>query len=132
MSQARALLSGTLQMFALLNRAVEGVLIIPWKRRHGLPSATRRCGCDRMATPNEYTLGFMPGQLAASALRSVITMLPAPTPQYCPSQIFPSGIYLFSLRPSRTWQLLSVHLQLKRFSLQIGGLQGFFLAKKNK
>lgn len=33
-----------------------------------------------MATPNEYTLGFMPGHLGASSLHSVITMLPAPTP----------------------------------------------------
>lgn len=102
------------------------------ERRHGLPSATRRSGRDRTATPNEYTLGLMPAHLGVSSLHSVITVLPAPTPQYGLSQIFPPGIYLFSLRPSRTWQLLSVHLQLKRFSLQIWGLQGFFLAKKNK
>lgn len=110
---------------AELSRALERVLIIPWKCRHSLPSAAQRCGYDRMAIPNEYTLGFMPGYLLV-CLHLPTAMLPAPTSQCGLSQIFPSGIYLFSLRPSRTWQTRSVHLQFKRFSLQIWCSQDFF------
>lgn len=52
--------------------------------------------------------------------------------QYGLFQIFPSDIYLFSLRPSRTWQTLVYTCNLRDFLYQFGVWKVSFLAKKNK
>lgn len=77
-----------------------------------------RCECDTMVTPNGHTLG----------LRGSITL---GCPQDGLSEIFPSGIYLLSPRPSRMWETLYICI-LKGFLYKHGVWKASFLAEKNQ